>query len=109
MFDGKVEIRRSSDNKVVMSGFEDEKLLKLQGTCVRSKNFSFMAHQEKGTLSSYLLWHARFGHLNFNNLCLLKQQVFSSLPTIPKNIEPCEACILGKHRKQPFVPTTWRA
>ena len=32
MFDGKVEIRRSSDNMVVMTGLEDEKLLTLKGT-----------------------------------------------------------------------------
>jgi hypothetical protein len=32
MFDGKVEIRRSSDNMVIMTGWEDDKLLKLKGT-----------------------------------------------------------------------------
>lgn len=70
MFNGKVEIRRSSDNQIVMLGLEDEKLLKLKGTSIRSKNFAFLAHQEKGTLPSSLLWHARFGHLNFDGLSL---------------------------------------
>jgi hypothetical protein len=32
MFDGKVEIRRSSNNMVIMTGWEDERLLKLKGT-----------------------------------------------------------------------------
>ena len=99
MFDGIMEIRRSFDNKVVMTGGEDEKLLKLNGGAAKSRNFAYLTHQEKGTLSSSILWHARFGHLNFDDLHLLKKRGFLGLPTIPRNIEPCEACVLGKHCK----------
>lgn len=49
-FDGVVEIRRSFDNKVVMTGEEDEKLLKLHGGAAKSRNFAYLTHQEKGTL-----------------------------------------------------------
>jgi len=36
MFDGKFEIRRSSDNIVIMIGWEDERLLKLKGKSARA-------------------------------------------------------------------------
>ena len=32
MFDGIKEIRKSSDNQVIMTGYEDGKLLKLKGS-----------------------------------------------------------------------------
>jgi hypothetical protein len=32
----------------------------------------------------------------------------SSFPTIPRNLKQCEACILGKHNKQPFHDSTSR-
>ena len=35
MFDGIVEIRKSSDNQVIMTGYEDGKLLKLKGSSAR--------------------------------------------------------------------------
>jgi len=76
MFNGIKEIRKSSNNKVVMIGKEDEKLLKLHGGYAKSRNFAYLTHQEKGTLSSSILWHARFGHLNFDDLHLLKKRGF---------------------------------
>jgi hypothetical protein len=36
MFDGKVEIRKSSDNMFVMIGWEDDILLKLKGTSTQA-------------------------------------------------------------------------
>jgi hypothetical protein len=39
----------------------------------------------------------------------MKQQGIQGLPTIPRNISPCNACILGKHCKQPFYGSTSRA
>jgi hypothetical protein len=36
MFDGKVEIRRYFNNMVVMTRWEDERLLKLKGTFVQA-------------------------------------------------------------------------
>jgi hypothetical protein len=65
MFDGKVEVRKASDHSLVMTGIEEERLLKLQGTSARAQNFSYSSHYDEGTFPSSLLWHARFGHLNY--------------------------------------------
>jgi hypothetical protein len=86
MFDGQVEIKRSSNNMIIMTGWEDGKLLKLKGTYEHAHNFSYLSHHDKGTLSSSLLWHARFGHVNCDSLCMLKKNGVSSLPTIPRNL-----------------------
>jgi hypothetical protein len=58
----KVEIRKASDNMVVMTGVEDGRLLKLKGTSVHAQNSAYLSHHDEGTLPSSLLWHARFGH-----------------------------------------------
>ena len=54
MFNGIMEIR-SSDNKVMMTGRKDEKLLKLHGGAAKLRNFAYLTYQEKGTLSSSIL------------------------------------------------------
>ena len=41
MFDGIVEIRKSSDNQVIMTGYEDGKLLKLKGSSARVQNYAY--------------------------------------------------------------------
>ena len=99
MFDGIVEIRKSFNNKVIMTGYEDGKLLKLKGCSTTVQNFAYMSHLEKGNVSSSLLWHARFGHLNYNRLRLLRKNGVYGCPTIPKQRNKCDACILGKHSK----------
>jgi len=60
MFDGKIEVRKASDDSLVMMGIEEERLLKLQGTSVCAQNLSYNSHYEEGTFQSCLLWHARF-------------------------------------------------
>ena len=100
MFDGKLEVRKSSDHSLVMRGIEEERLLKLQGTSAHKQHFSYITHHEEGTLPSSLLWHARFGHLNYDSLHLLKKNGVAGLPTIPRKFKQCDACILGKHSKQ---------
>jgi hypothetical protein len=57
-------------------------------------------------LSSSLFWHARFGHINYDSIRIMKQQGIQGLPTIPRKLSPCNACILGKHYKQPFYGST---
>ena len=52
MFDGIVEIRKSSDNKVIMTGYEDGKLLKLKGCSATVQNFANMSQLEEGNMSS---------------------------------------------------------
>eukprot|EP00253_Pinus_taeda_P025085 PITA_25085 len=109
MFDGKLEVRKSSDHSLVMRGIEEERLLKLQGTSTHAQNFSYISHHEEGALPSSLLWHARFGHLNYDSLCLLKKNGVVGLLTIPRKLKQCDACILGKHRKQSFHDSYSRA
>ena len=99
MFDGKIEVRKASDHSLVMRGIEEERLLKLQGTSARAQHFSYNAHHEEGTPPSSLLWHDRFGHLNYDSLRLLKKNVVAGLPTISRKLKQCDAYILGKHRK----------
>ena len=108
MFDGVVEIRKSSHNKVIMTVYEDGKLLKLKGCFATVQNFAYMSQLEEGNLSSSVLWHARFGHLNYNSLRLLKKNGVYGLPTIPKRRNKCDACILGKHSKQSFQESKFR-
>eukprot|EP00253_Pinus_taeda_P036637 PITA_36637 len=101
-FDGNVEVRKASDHSLVMIWIEEERLLKLQGTSAHARNFSYNSHYDEGTFLPSLLWHARFGHLNYDSLRLLKKNGVSSLPTIPGKLKQCDACILGKHSKQSF-------
>ena len=58
-----------------MRRIEEERLLKLQGTFSHAQYFSYNCHHEEGILPSSLLWHARFVHLNYDSLRLLKKMV----------------------------------
>jgi len=60
-------------------------------------------------MSSSLLWHARLGHINYYSVRLMRKNGISGLPTIPRKLKQCDACILGKHIKQPFHDSTSRA
>lgn len=99
MFDGKIEVRKSSNHSLVIRGIEEERLLKLQDTSAHAQHFSYNSHYEEGTLPSSLLWHARFGHLNYDSLHLLKKNGVVGFPTIHRKLKQCDACILGKHSK----------
>jgi hypothetical protein len=72
---------------VVMIEWEDDKLLKLKGTSAWAHDFAYLSHYGEGTLSSSLLWHARFGHINYDSLRVLKKNRVSGLPTIPRNLK----------------------
>ena len=82
MFDGSVEIRKSYDNKVIMTRYLFGKMLKLKGFSKTIQNFSYMSHLEEGNMSLSLLMHAIFGHLKYNGLCLLRKNGVYGLPTI---------------------------
>jgi hypothetical protein len=60
-------------------------------------------------MSSSLLWHVKFGHINYDSFCLMRKNGVFGLPTIPRKLKQCDACILGKHKKQPFHHSTFRA
>jgi hypothetical protein len=106
MFGGNVEIRKDSDNMVVMTRIEDGRLLKLKVTSSHTQNFAYLSHHNVGIMTSSLLWHVVFVHINYANLCLLRKNGVFSFPTIPMKLKQCDACILGKHRKQPFNDST---
>lgn len=76
IFDGKVEIRKVVDNMVAMTGVEEERLLELKMTSAQGQNFAYLSHCNEGTLPSSTLWHARFGHINYDNLRLWKGMIF---------------------------------
>ena len=109
MFYGRVYIRNSFENQVIMTEYEDGMLLKLKGSFARVHNFSCLSQHREGTLSYNLLWHARYGNLNYNSLCFLKKNGFYGFLTITKNIKQCDSCILGKHSKNPFHEFNLRA
>jgi hypothetical protein len=107
MFDGIIEIRRSYDHVIVIPFVEEDKILKLKGTSSFVPNSSLLA-QHSDTLSSNLLWHAHFGHINYDSIRIMKQKGIQELPTIPRKLSPCNACILGKHCQQTFYGSTSR-
>eukprot|EP00253_Pinus_taeda_P031812 PITA_31812 len=47
MFDGNLEVRKSSDHSLVMRGIEEEGLIKLQGTSAHAQHFSYNSHHEE--------------------------------------------------------------
>ena len=75
--------------------------------CNSSKLFPD-AQLEEGNLSSNLLWHGIFDHLNYNSLRLLRNNGVYGLSTIPKQRNKCDACILGKHSKHAFQESKFR-
>jgi len=85
-----------------MTIWEDKSLLKLKGTSTRAQNVAHNSQHEESTLSSSLLWRDRYGHINYDSIGMLNNGGVSSFPTIPKNLNQCDVCILGKHSKQPF-------
>ena len=92
-----------------MTGYEDGKMIKSKGCSTTIQNFAYMSHLEEGKLSSSLLWRAIFGHLNYNSISLLRKNGVYGLPNIPEKRNKCDACILGKHSKQPFKESKFRA
>jgi len=58
------------------TGWEDEKLLKLSVTSAQVHNSAYLTHH---ALSSSLLWHARFGHINYDSLRLFQNNGFYDL------------------------------
>lgn len=49
------------------------------------------------------LWHARFGHLNFEALKLLAQQnMVRGLPLVNHVGQVCDGCLIGKQRRASF-------
>ncbi|KAK8913818.1 hypothetical protein KSP39_PZI024059 [Platanthera zijinensis] len=58
-----------------------------------------------------MLWHHRFGHLNFGALTEMgRSQLVRGLPVVEKTEKLCEGCIFGKHSRSSFPKDgAWRA
>lgn len=67
IFDGKVEIRKTFNNRTFMIIMEDERLLKLKEKFSYAYNSTHFSRHHESTFQSILLWHAIFGHINYNN------------------------------------------
>nr|GEW16119.1 zinc finger, CCHC-type [Tanacetum cinerariifolium] len=49
------------------------------------------------------LWHARLGHLNFDNINkIIRKNLVDGIPRIDHAGQVCDACLLGKHSRTPF-------
>ena len=90
----------SNCDVIVMSGTLCNGLYRLD-TYKRAASNAFMAHTS--SLTKMELWHARFGHLNFNSLRYLQKEMVIGLAPI-ESIEKhaYEGCILGKMHRATF-------
>jgi hypothetical protein len=49
------------------------------------------------------LWHSRFGHMNFSSLRRMgTTSHVKGLPVLDQVDELCDACLVGKHKRDPF-------
>jgi transposase InsO family protein len=91
-----------------MTGYEDGQLLRMNGKVIQRKEE--VATTLNSEMSSFRLWHFQFGHLNFDSLLKLKSKdLVKGLPTFKKENSKCEACILGKQKREAFPTSSWRA
>ena len=89
-----------------MTRYEDGKLLRIKGIVI-SRKHDFAAIVESQN-SPIRLWHARYGHLNFDSLSQLqKQEMVKGLPTFKKINARCKACIYGKQSRESFPTSSW--
>jgi hypothetical protein len=93
----------------IMTEIEDRRLLKLNETSSHTHTVAYLSQHDLAIIPSILLSHARFGHINYDGFCLLRKNGLSSLFVVPRKLKQCDACILGKHNKQPFHDFTSRA
>jgi hypothetical protein len=98
MQDGLVKIKLEKDKlKKIMTGYEDEKLLRMNGKFIQRKEE--VATIVNSKMSSFRLWHFQFVHLNFDSLLKLKSQdLVKDFTTFKKEKSMCEACIFGKQK-----------
>jgi len=55
------------------------------------------------TMSTEILWHQRYGHINFHDLSLLQKKcMVEGLPIIKNEHIDCESCALGKMHRDEF-------
>ena len=77
---------------------------------LRSANLSQSVAHTVSSLDETWLWHCRFGHLPSKSLNLLrKQSMVKGSPVIHEQSSSCEDCIIGKHQRDNFSTSTYRA
>lgn len=54
------------------------------------------------------LWHRRFGHLNFRDMCKLKNQLVNGIKFIGE-LDKCPECVLGKSHRKSFSSSESRS
>jgi hypothetical protein len=84
MFGGKVEIRKDSNNMLVMTGMEDGIFLKFNGTSSHTHIVAYLSHHDSCIMLYSLLCHSKFGHINYDSLHLLRKNGVFYFPTIPR-------------------------
>ena len=109
MKDGLVKINSVKHNmKTVLTCYEDGKLLRMRRTFIPIN--SDFAGEASTKISPIILWHVRYGHLNFEILSQLQLQgMVKGLPTFERENEKCEACIYGKQHQENFSTSSWQA
>jgi hypothetical protein len=81
----------------VASGVRVGGLYKLD---VTNKNHQALT---SATMSTEILWHQRYGHINYHDLLLLqKQSMVEGLPMLKNDYVACEGCALGKMHRDEF-------
>eukprot|EP01018_Ginkgo_biloba_P022218 Gb_20056 [translate_table: standard] len=64
----------------------------------------------KATTDESILWHCRYGHLNYGGLVMLrKNEMVVGLPFIQGSKEVCEGCIYGKQHRDSFPVSKFKA
>lgn len=49
-----------------------------------------------------MLWHRRFGHVNFHSLNRMQSDIVSGISFKNNSDRSCEVCVKGKHSRKPF-------
>ncbi|KAH7431637.1 hypothetical protein KP509_08G058000 [Ceratopteris richardii] len=93
--------------KVVARGRKQGKRFKLEGEV---SAFSAMGNDKAAPIMRTELWHKRYGHLNFNSTCMLKEKgMVIGIQALQRIRKVCEARCLGKHARSKFSKSSSRA
>ena len=90
-----VWIQNKESRQLVSEGYEEHGVYKLQDSRA-------MAHYLPASSISDL-WHARYGHLNFDYLRhTFRQLSVKGMPDIEVQKRTCSSCLQGKQHREPF-------
>lgn len=92
---------------------KEKKLLKLikpengiYKLCAPNETICMLANKNE---SNTMLWHRRFGHLNYGTLCQLNNAVAGiNVNGNDTQIKQCKVCDLGKQHRKPFPVSSTR-